>query len=584
MPLCKPSRRMKQLVWLSLMSCACSWGAAQPQPIQYSSYWSGTTNAVRMWLFPWEAEIFYMTTGSHLDWPRRNLMVAVDGEGNAFVAGRTTAAALPMVHPWQAELAGEEDVFLVKLDRNGRLLFSTYFGGSGRDFPEAITLDGAGNVYVSGFTQSVDLPTTPGAFQEEYNGGTAFGTGDAFIAKFSPDGRELLFCSYLGGRGDETATGLALDADGNILLAGTTDSDNFPAASVIGGRKGQDTFLLKLAASGDRLLWSRIMGGDDQEWNVKLRLGPEALVYLAGSTRSGNLPVTSQALQKEHQSPGTIHWNGFVGVFGLDGSGPFYLSYFGGARHSTILDLAVAGDGALIITGETTPSELASPGGVQRSLGGGFSDAYVARIAWPSWNLDWFTYLGGSSQDWGFGVAVDSQQRIHLVGATLSHDFPLRDGLPIAKDDSWNGFLATLSPDGKTLHYSTLLGGRREDEACQVAVGPDDLPVIAGFTQSFDFPLRQPFQSSFDHETPQHHFVMKLEPVPVRPVLEINRAGNGLILSWPVDADGFVLESSGGLRPDDWQAVSSTPLVVASQKAVITRPSATARFYRLRRP
>jgi hypothetical protein len=208
----------------------------------------------------------------------------------------------------------------------------------------------------------------------------------------------------------------------------------------------------------------------------------------------------------------------------------------------------------------------------------------VARLAPPDWNIEWFSYLGGSESDWAARVALDAGEAIHISGMTRSRDFPLRDPLSKRGDGSLDGFYSKVSPDGQVLVYSTLIGGEDEDLVLGMALGMDQLPVLVGATRSPDFLPLHSYQTGVSGATNQEAFAIKLALEPVRPSLEITRSGANLILSWPADADGFVLESSAGFGFGEWKVVPGAPLVLGSQKAVITRPAEAAQFYRLRRP
>jgi hypothetical protein len=328
---------------------------------------------------------------------------------------------------------------------------------------------------------------------------------------------------------------------------------------------------------------------------VQLAPGRGGAIYFVGLTGSTNLPVTANAHQPYHQSPGEYYWGGFFGILESDGSALRYLSHFGRGQFTRIHDLVVSANGAVLLSGRVAPSE--SPAGdtrdvFQRNFGGGSSDAFVARLSPVDWSIEWFSYLGGSGEESANGIVLDADENIYVTGTTTSSNFPLKDSLAKVRAGPQDVFLVKISPDGKTLTYSTLLGGSDEETPYRLAMGPDNLPVIVGATASRNFPVRNAAYPSFAEgivfgSLPQRHqeaFVVKIEPGPIRPELAISASGSFVILSWPADAEGFVLESSGDFRDGEWKSVPGAPLALGSQKAVITRLAEAARFYRLRRP
>jgi hypothetical protein len=541
--------------------------------------------------------------------PGTGRCLAVGIDGSIVVAGHTTSREFPVVNAWQPALAGMEggDAYLVKLAPSGQPVFATHFGGSGQDSPLAIGVDPDGNIYIAGFTTSTDLPVTSDALQADYGGGTAFGFGDVFIAKFSADGSQLLYCSYLGGRGDEICGSLAFDPHGNLLLAGVTASGDFPGTKRVGSRKKNNAFVAKLSADGQQLLWSTVIGGSGHEAGLKVRVADDGVIYFTGSSMSPDLPVTVDAVHSLHPfcagdwaefctefltSDDFTLWAGFFGILEAEGD-LRYLSYAGQELFAApdlsrlfINDLAILSDGALVVVGEANTTAAAHPAWqvFQPDPGGG-TDGFVARLDPPDWRMSWFTYLGGMEDDVASDLTVDADGRLYVVGSTRSFDFPLRDALNKRADGSWDGFLSSISPDGRVLNYSTLIGGRERDSALRVALSPSGMPIISGVTISPDFPLQQAFRNTItDGAAHLEAFVMKLVPSPVRPRLDVTRSDRNLLISWPVDAEGFMLEISGDFRDGEWKAVPDAPLVLGSRKAVITRPAEAAQFYRLRRP
>ena len=273
--------------------------------------------------------------------------VAVDSSNIAYVAGWTGASAdkLPSgffsANSNQATLKGTQDAFFYKLDPTvngiGGLLYASYIGGSDTntvagsyiDQASGIAVDTTGNVYISGTTTSNDLFTTPNAIQSSYGGGTTL--GDAFVAKFSPgttpDKYNLSYSSYLGGSGDDTASGIAVDSStGRVYVSGSTASSDFPVQSneyIQALRNnnansiGKDAFVTSLEPSGTgyALHYSTYLGGevDDQAQGIAVAAGDKA--YVVGYTYSYTFPYTAHAAQKINQSnqqPGSIGLDAFV--------------------------------------------------------------------------------------------------------------------------------------------------------------------------------------------------------------------------------------------------------------------------------
>lgn len=162
-------------------------------------------------------------SGCTLAYPETGQGMALDAQGNAYVAGVTSSSDFPLLNAVQPQLLGSTDAFVAKLNSSGGLLFSTFMGGSGVDVGNAIALDASGAIYVVGYTYSTDFPVTVGAVQTESGGAC-----DAFLFKLSPSGDTLLYATYLGGADADTASGVALDASGNVYLGGWTLSSNFP--------------------------------------------------------------------------------------------------------------------------------------------------------------------------------------------------------------------------------------------------------------------------------------------------------------------------------------------------------------------
>ena len=230
--------------------------------------------------------------------------ITVDADGNAYVGGWTSSAHFPTVNPFQADLRGEGDGFVTKLNASGSaLVYSTYLGGSGSDRVRDLAVDPAGNAYVVGWTDSADFPTV-NPFQASFGGG---GT-DGFVTKVNATGSALTYSTYLGGSGEDQTLSITVDATGNAYVVGGTESLNFPTVNPFqaGYGGGRDYFVTKLDASGSALVYSTYLGGSGQEARSTLGVGPGSLwavmeiavdpagnAYVTGTTSSADFPTAN---------------------------------------------------------------------------------------------------------------------------------------------------------------------------------------------------------------------------------------------------------------------------------------------------
>jgi hypothetical protein len=223
--------------------------------------------------------------------------IAVDASGAVYVTG-LTYGPFPTQNPLQKSLAGGKDAFVSKISPDGStLVYSTYLGGESDDFGLAIAVDTNGSAYVTGATGSASFPTQ-GALQPKFGAANLLGA-DAFVSKLSPDGSKLLYSTFLGGRGTDVGTAIAVAPDGSAYVAGETDSVDFPATAAIQPAIAglNDGFIVKLNSAGSALSYSTFLGGSGYDTITAIALDPSGL-YIAGASVSTDFPVTSGSYQQ----------------------------------------------------------------------------------------------------------------------------------------------------------------------------------------------------------------------------------------------------------------------------------------------
>ncbi len=368
--------------------------------------------------------------------------VAVDSTGSVWVAGRTTSTDFPLTNPLQASNGGGEDGFLVQLAQDGgSILYSTFLGGTGDDRISAIGLDGAGNVWVAGTTDSVDFPVSSDAYQTILGGGT-----DAFLAQVSADGTSLLHATYLGGAGSDGALALAVDPTGIATVVGSTDSDDFPTAGALQDTLagGTDAFVLRYDVSTAQVLFSTYFGGTGDDTAIGIAVDAQGALTVAGTTTSSDLPV-STGFQ------GSFGGDSDAFVFSLasDGTTLNYSTYLGGSGQEEARGVALAQDGTAIVVGRTSSADFPVVAASQRGIAGGM-DGFLVRVSKSGQSLAYATYLGGSADDALNAVALDASDLPVVGGNTDSGDigllFPFQPAMGSAPDAVAGRVLADAAP------------------------------------------------------------------------------------------------------------------------------------------
>jgi hypothetical protein len=368
------------------------------------------------------------------------------------------------------------------------LVYSSYLGGAGFDDASNVAAGADGSMYVSGFTASLDFPSSPGAFDP-----TGDGSGDGFVSKFDADG-SLVYSTFIGGSASENATGLAVDAAGSAYVTGWTDSTDFPATpGALDTSLGtsQDGFVTKLTSDGSALVYSTYLGGFGGTAPADVALGVDGTAFVAGTTHG--FPTTSGAF--DERLDGFV--DGFVARLAADGSALHYATYLGGSDCDLegTAAIAVDADGSAYVGGYTGSEDYpTTPGAFDdgpESCGDFALHGYVTKLNPAGSDLEYSTFLHGegANTDVVFGIAVDANENAYVTGATGSADFPTTAG---AYDRTLNGhldaFAAKLNAAGSDLIFSTLFGGSGPENGTAIAVDGSGDVFVSGGASSEDFP------------------------------------------------------------------------------------------------
>ncbi|MHA1480009.1 MAG: DUF7948 domain-containing protein [Candidatus Thorarchaeota archaeon] len=365
------------------------------------------------------------------------------------------------------------------------LQYSTFVGGTSEDRGYSIVLDSSNNVYVTGHTFSSGFPTTLGANDTSYNVG-----GDVFILKLSADGSTLLYSTFVGGTSFDYGKSIALDSSNNVYVTGYTESSTgfptTPGANDTTHNGGSDVFILKLSADGSTLLYSTFVGGSGSDYGDSISLDSSNNAYVTGHTGSSNFPTTLGANDTSYDGG----YDGFILKLSADGSTLLYSTFVGGSGYDSGYSIAIDTSNNAYVTGYTSSDTFPTTSGAYNVTRSGSYDVFILKLSADGSTLLYSTFVGGSIDDYGYSIVLDSSNNAYVTGETGSSDFPTT---PTANDTSFNdgfydGFILKLSADGSTLLYSTFFGGTSFDHGYSIVLDNSNNAYVTGATSSDNYP------------------------------------------------------------------------------------------------
>ncbi len=397
------------------------------------------------------------------------------------------------------------DVFICKLNvQNAKreLLYCTFLGGGGTDYPVGMSIDDQNNVYIGGTTNSTDFPLHNSLTQ------SINGLYDIFLTKFTPDLKNLVYSTYGGGNKDDIAVGAQLAPDKGFIVSGYTESTNLPVTggayqTKLKGRK--DIFVFKVSSSGQLIDYCTYIGGGDDDIPYAMAVSETGNIFLTGTTKSGDFPMVpyrtgpwGTILDEPYDRTFNGGWDAFcikiLGEGKLD-----FSTYFGGTADDIGLAVTYTSDQKIIFSGitykETTnPSFPISQNAFQNTHKGNvetfvasLSNIIESRDQWGNTrrrqDLLFSTYLGGSGNDYPKALSLYGNF-IHILGTTNSTNFPIVNNPTGKKIGKYDIYYVQMTTDGSSVSYSDIYGTLDDDSASAMILTSVGDYYIAGVTNS----------------------------------------------------------------------------------------------------
>lgn len=475
--------------------------------------------------------------------------VAVDPQGNFYVAGQTASSNIPVTGAFQGTSGGFTDAFVAKFNADGSgLVYCTYLGGNLIDIAQAIAVDANGSAYVTGFTSSTNFPTK-NPLQAALKG-----QQDIFVTKLSPDGASLVFSTYLGGSALDTIAAIALDAQDDVVLAGTTKSTDFPVVNALeptltGTAGNSDAFVAKLSADGSHLIFSTYLGGTSVDGATGVAVDSQGNILVSGGTDSTDFP-TSNALQPTAGGGPTnnaITSDAFLTKLNPSGTAVLFSTYWGGTGSEQATNVSVDSSDNIFLVGETTSTDFPTLNPLEgRSPNNGAQiTGFVTKFKSDGSSTLFSTYFGGTGSDTIFGSAVDPNGNLFLSGNTTSTDLPVNNAIQSTYGGgASDGFVSEISANGSSLLFSTFLGGTGTDAFNRVAADQHGVYVV-GSTTTADFPTAGTPANAFMGSTDGVVVKLSTSTAPAASFSPTSLTFNDQVVGTPSSAQTLTLNNTG---------------------------------------
>ena len=439
-------------------------------PLLYSTYVGGSVNDE--WGYDYSKET-----------------VAVDDEGNVYVAGATNSADFPMVNAYNDTIqntGGVSDSFIFKLNSTGNgLVYSTFISAENRDVILGIDIDSSGNVYVTGFTDSENFPTL-NAFDSTKEYGW-----DSFLLKLNATGNGLVYSTYVGGGGHDEAWDIVVNDNDEAIVIGYTNAPTFPRVNAYDNSHngGDDIFVFRMNSTGNGLIFSTFIGGSGDDIGRSVAIDVDSNCYITGYTSSTDMPIVNGV----DDSP-----NGgndcFIAKLSANGSSLYFSTYYGGSGGCVGLAIDVDDQNQTYVTGYTQSSDFPLVNAVDSTFAE--TETFIVKLNETGNGVIYSTYFGGSIYERGWEIKADSYGNAYVLGYTTSSDMMMVNALDDSLDGTVDCYAMKISSDGSIILYSTFFGGTSPEYGRGMDIDENGTLYGVGFTYSSDLPTLSAYDST----------------------------------------------------------------------------------------
>lgn len=413
--------------------------------------------------------------------------VKLDSQENIIVVGTTQSQDFPLKNEIQDELKGLEDIFIAKFSSSGDLIFSTFYGGNNSENCFSFEIDSHDNIWISGTTSSTDFPTLNELQSEK------IGEKDFFITGISKDGQSILFSTFFGGNGTDDSAKIICDSEDSIIFGCVTSSPDLPIISPLqrnfsGGEN--DLYLAKFSSEDFSISFSTYLGGLNKEIGYPVDVDSADNILITGYTNSNNFPLKNP-LFSEIKGETDI----FISKIAGNGTELIFSTIIGGSKEEYGVTGVFDSEDNIIIEGVTLSYDFPVENPFQQNHRGIGEDIFILKLDKDICNFIFSTYLGGSLKEYNGAIEIDCLSNIYITGRSASFDYPLYNEEKEEIGGETDATITIFDSEGKKILFSTFFGGSSDEWFVDLAINKEDKLTILGLTLSSDLETINAYQS-----------------------------------------------------------------------------------------